>query len=89
MVCGSDLRCGWPRQDEKASFKASRPDVRPEPLRDRLCELRFHVSFVKHELPGLAHDEVKAAAEGKYDPGEMMCSCSFSPRCRRPSRRMA
>ena len=25
----------------------------------------------------LAHDEVKAAPEGKYDPGEMMCSYSF------------
>ena len=33
--------------------------------------------FVKHELPGLAHDEVKAAREGKYDPGWMMYSYSF------------
>ena len=34
-------------------------------------------AIVKHELPGLARDEVKAALEGKYDPGRMMYSNSF------------
>ena len=46
------------------------------PAVQTFCLNRCEMGFVSFDST-LAHDEVKAAREGKYDPGWMMCSYSF------------